>query len=142
MDFTNSDRDFDNLWLMWHTIFPNWPIERQRMQKLMYKLPGRHYIHEQGFCLAYLIDGSHGKIAAVGVLPEFRGKGLGTALLKHAQEDLRNTARGNGDGELKTLEIGSQTPRFWPQVPVDFPQEVKDFFIHRGMLQHSTKLSE
>lgn len=117
---------------MWQTIFPKWPIERQRLQKMTYQLPGHHYIHEKGFCLSYL-DGSHGYIAAVGVLPAFRGKGLGSAFLKQAQEELRNAAYTNEDGELKTLEIGSQTPRFWPQMPVEFPQEIKDFFIHRGM---------
>ena len=81
------------------------------------------------------MDGQHGKIAAVGVLPEYRGKGLGTAFIKKAQAELRNIARINGEGELKSLEIGSQTPRFWPQMPIDFPQEVKDFFLHRG-IQH------
>lgn len=131
IDFTTSDQDFENLWSMWQTIFPKWPIERERLQKIMYHLPGLHYIHEKGFCLSYL-SGSNGKIAAVGVLPDYRGKGLGTAFLKIAQEGLREAAHTNEGGELKTLEIGSQTPRFWPGVPIDFPQEVKDFFIHRG----------
>ncbi|KAF4622739.1 hypothetical protein G7Y89_g14286 [Cudoniella acicularis] len=102
------------------------------MEKLLHQLPGQHYIHEKGFCLSFLTDGPHGKIAAVGVLPEYRGKGLGTAFMKKAQAELRNVARANGEGELKFLEIGSMTPRFWPQVPIDFPQEVKDFFLHRG----------
>lgn len=131
-DLTSSDEDFEHLWQMWHTIFPKWPIERQRMKKLLRQPPGRHYIHEQGFCLSFLTDGPHGKIGAVGVLPEYRGKGLGTAFITTAQSELRNMARSSGEGELKSLEIGSVFPRFWPQVPMDFPQEVKDFFLHRG----------
>lgn len=137
-DLTSSDEDFDKLWQMWQTIFPKWPVERRRMEKILHQLPGQHYIHEKGFCLSYLTDGPHGKIAAVGVLAEYRGKGLGTALLEKAQAELRNVVRANGEGELKSLEIGSTTPRFWPQMPMAFPQEVKDFFLHRGTLRYST----
>jgi beta-N-acetylhexosaminidase len=140
-DFTSSDEDFKKTWQMWQIIFPKWPIERQRLEKILHKLPGQHYIHEKGFCLSFLSDGPNGKIAAVGVMPEYRGKGLGTALLKHAQAGLRNTARTRGDGELKSMEIGSFTPRFWPQVPTNLPQEVKDFFVHRG-IQHPRRLPD
>lgn len=129
--FNSSDEDLGSIWQMWQTIFPKWPIERQRMEKLLHLVPGQHYIHEKGFCLSFLEDGAHGKIAAVGVLPEYRRKGLGTAFMTKAQAELRNTARANG-GELKSLELGSQTPRFWPQMPIDFPPEVKDFFLHIG----------
>jgi beta-N-acetylhexosaminidase len=131
-DLTNWDEDFEHLWQLWKTIFPKWPIERQRMLNFLTQLPGRHFIHEKGFCLSFL-DGQRGRIAAVGVLPEYRGKGLGTAFLTKAQAELRNMARANGDGELKSLEIGSNAPRFWLGVQTDFPQEVKDFFVHRGM---------
>src|SRR6187402_2695745 len=86
--FTNSDEDFEKIWQMWQTIFPKWPIDRQSMEKILHRLPGHHYIHEKGFCLSYLTDGPHGKIAAVGVLPEYRGKGLGTAFMEKAQAEL------------------------------------------------------
>lgn len=102
------------------------------MEKILHRLPGQHYIHEKGFCLSFLADGAHGKIAAVGVLPEYRGKGLGTAFIEKAKAELTNLARANGGSELKSLDIGSGTPRFWPQMPMDFPPEVKDFFLHRG----------
>jgi beta-N-acetylhexosaminidase len=134
-DLSSSDEDFEKIWRLWQVIFPKWPIERQRMAKLLRQPPGKHYIHEKGFCLSFLTDGPHGKIAAVGVLPEYRGKGLGTALIKKAQLELRRMARARGEGVLKSLEIGSVFPRFWPQVPIDFPREVKDFFLHRG-IQH------
>lgn len=131
-ELTSSDEDFEKIWHLWQEIFPKWPIERERMRKLLRQPPGKHYIHDKGFCLSFLMDGPHGKIAAVGVLPEFRGKGLGTAFVTKAHAELRSMARANGEGELKSLEIGSVFPRFWPQVPIDFPQEVKDFFLHRG----------
>lgn len=143
-NLTSSEEDSENIWQMWQTIFPKWPIERERLKRLLHRLRGQHYIHEKGFCLSFLANGPHGKIAAVGVLPEYRGRGLGTAFLKHAQAELRNIARTNGQGELKSLELGSQTPRFWPQVPIDFPQEVKDFFLHRGpgQFSHATGSSD
>jgi len=131
-EFTSPEQDFEKIWNLWHEIFPKWPIERQRMLKILCQPPGRHYIHEKGFCLSFLTDGPHGKIAVVGVLPEYRGKGLGTAFITKAQAKLRSIARANGEGELKSLEIGSVFPRFWPRVLIDFPQEVKDFFLHRG----------
>lgn len=132
--YSNSEEDFEKLFQLWHTVFPEWPIERQRLGKILHHplIPGNHYIHEHGFILSYLVDGTHGKISAVGVLPRFRGKGLGTALLKNAQAGLKNAA---GEGGLKSLEIGSKTPRFWPGLPIGFSQEVKDFFVHRSMSQ-------
>jgi beta-N-acetylhexosaminidase len=135
---TDSDEDFEHLWQMWQTIFPKWPIERSRMKKLLRQPPGCHYIHEKGFCLSFMTDGPHGKIAAVGVLREYWGNGLGTAFLVKAQTELRKMAREAGEGELKSLEIGSVFPRFWPQIPIDFPQGVKDFFLHRGNLERAS----
>ncbi|KAH7128048.1 hypothetical protein B0J13DRAFT_143270 [Dactylonectria estremocensis] len=137
-DFTSSEEDFGKVWQMWQIIFPQWPIERERLERILHQFAGHHYIHDKGFCLSYLADGGNGKIAVIGVVPEYRGKGLGTAFMEKAQAELRNAARASGGGELKSLEIGSWTPRFWPQLPVDFSPEVKDFFIHRGF-HKSTK---
>jgi len=133
---TTCNEDFEHLWQLWHAIFPTWPIERQRLAALLRQPPDRHclYIHEKGFCLSYLNGGPQGKIAAVGVLPEYRGKGLGTAFITNAKMQLRKMAREAGEGELKSLAIGSEFPRFWPQVSIDLPQDVKDFFVHRGTL--------
>jgi beta-N-acetylhexosaminidase len=75
----------------------------------------------------------HGNIAAIGVLPEYQHKGLGTAFLIKAKIELKNAAHVSGYEKLKSLEIGSLTPRFWPQVPIDFPQDAKDFLVHRGI---------
>ncbi|KAI5462791.1 hypothetical protein BGZ63DRAFT_173908 [Mariannaea sp. PMI_226] len=136
-DLTKSNEDFERVWEMWHTIFPQWPIDRQRMQRLLH-IPGcQHYIHEKGFCLSSL-SGLDGKIIAIAVLPEYRNKGLGTAFLTKAETGMRNAARALGEENLKSLEIGSAIPRFWPQLPVDFPQDVKDFFSHNGF-QKSTE---
>jgi beta-N-acetylhexosaminidase len=127
---TIAEEDFPKIWTLWQTIFPTWPISQERLYPLLYSLPGLHYIHDSGFCLSQMAGENDGKIVALGVLPEYRGKGLGTALLEKAKLGLEEAA----GGELKSLKLGSMTPRFWAQMPVEFPQEVKDFFVHRGMI--------
>ncbi|KAM0563093.1 hypothetical protein ACHAPJ_001940 [Fusarium lateritium] len=138
-ELSSSEEDVQKLWQMWHTIFPDWPIEQERFGKLVFGVPGHHYINENGFCLSYTIDGttslqdgSNGRIAAIGVLPEHRRKGLGTALLEEAKTGLKNAARENGGKELASLELGSMFPRFWWQVPSSVSPEVKQFFLNRG----------
>jgi beta-N-acetylhexosaminidase len=121
---------------MWAVVFPKWPIERNRLLKLLRLNNGQHYLHDKGFCISYLMDGPQGKIVAVGVLLDFRGRGLGTALIKRARAELRAASHASGMGDLKYCEIGSDFPRFWPQVPIDFAQADKDFLLHRGTFSH------
>ena len=131
--FTKTTEEVESIWRMWQAAFPTWPLERQRLEKILTVLPGHHFIHEKGFCLSYLADGTHGQIAAIGVLPEHRRNGLGSDLLARAIDGLRDAAHGGDGGELKSVEIGSSMPRFWPQMPKSMPQDVKDFFTHRGI---------
>jgi beta-N-acetylhexosaminidase len=138
---TNSDDDINKAWQLWQTIFPDWPIDQGRFAKLLFGLPGYHWIHENGFCLSYMIDGAtslrdgaHGRIASIGVLPEYRRQGIGSALLEKAKIGLRDAARANSE-ELKSLEVGSIFPRFWWQIPNTVPEEVKGFFSNRGIYQ-------
>ena len=132
--------DFEKLWRMWHIVFSSWPITRERLLAIFTLLPGAHHLmSEHGFVLAYLEGGKHGKIAAVGVMPAYQGKGLGTKLLDRARDELEKAAwetEGEGKGKekagLKSLEIGSGTPRFWNMVPTSFPEELKAWFTRRG----------
>ena len=39
---------------MCQTIFPKWPIDQERMQRVLYGVPDQHYIQENGFCLSSL----------------------------------------------------------------------------------------
>ncbi|VUC35341.1 unnamed protein product [Clonostachys rosea] len=131
-ELDDSGQEFESLWQMWQTIFPDWPIERQRLEKIVHRMPGKCFVHENGFCLSFLQNGVLGLIAAVGVLPNHRRKGLGTALIQRAHETLRKAAKESGEQELQSLEVGSVAPRFWPQMPVNISQGVKDFFSHCG----------
>lgn len=124
---SNSAEDIEGVWQMWQTIFPAWPISKERMQFLLTARPGHHGLHEQGFYLSFLADGEKGQIAAVGVLPEHRRQGLGTALLNDARYRLRQAAIAAGTTVLKSLEIGSSAPRFWPQLPAKLPEDMKSF---------------
>ena len=82
--FTKTPEDIESIWRMWQAVFPDWPIALERLQKMLFVLPGHQYLHDKGFCLSFLEGGAEGKIAAVGVVPEYRGNGLGTDLLARA----------------------------------------------------------
>ncbi|GKU08113.1 mycothiol acetyltransferase [Fusarium langsethiae] len=145
---TNSEDDIKKAWQMWQAIFPDWPISQQRFPKLLFGLPGYHWIHEYGLCLSYMIDGAtslkdgaRGRIAAIGVLPDHRCQGIGSALLEKTKTGLRDAALANGT-ELQSLEIGSIFPRFWWQIPNTVSKEVKDFFSHRGIYDSSHPIKD
>jgi beta-N-acetylhexosaminidase len=131
--FHGSDEEVKKISNMWQEIFPEWPVSPTRLAKILRNKTGQHFFHEGGFCLSFIADRVNGKIACIGVLKAHRGKGVGTALLKKAQEELKHTVQAAGNGYLKTLQVGSAFPRFWPEVPNTFSPEAKDFFIHRGM---------
>lgn len=126
-----NEGDIQKIYDLWHQIFPTWPISILRLTKLLQNSQGKYLLHDGGFCLAYLFDDGMAKISAIGVLPQFRGKGLGTAFIFKAREEL------NQLGELKSFGIGSVFPRFWAGVPIDVLQEYKDFFLHRGIFLSS-----
>ncbi|TVY40196.1 Beta-hexosaminidase [Lachnellula subtilissima] len=122
--------DSDKIYSLWQEIFPLWPIERELLRSILLRTNGFHYIHSKGFCLSFLTNGNQGTVAAMGVLPKFRGKGIGTALFTAAHQRLR--LESSTSGGLKSFGLGSVFPRFWPGVPVSVAQEDKDFFINRG----------
>lgn len=127
-----SDEDIQKIWQLWQAIFPVWPISKERMNALLTLLPGHHGLHEHGFYLSFLGDEGVGNIAAIGVLPEHRREGLGAALIVDAKARLKKAAIAAGAADLKSLTIGSSAPRFWPRLPVDSPQGVREFFTRAG----------
>jgi beta-N-acetylhexosaminidase len=125
--FEESEGEIDHIWNLWRTIFPKWPIERDRLGKILSRKSGMHFAHDYGFCLSF-VGGGHAQVAIIGVLPEHRGKGIGTGLISKAVYELKHTVP-----NLLSLTIRSTFPRLWPGVPVDFSAEAKDFFLHRGI---------
>ncbi|KAF4429395.1 hypothetical protein FACUT_9138 [Fusarium acutatum] len=131
-ELTSSEEDIQQAWKLWHTIFPDWPIEQGRFAGLLFGIKGQHWIHEHGFCLSYYSkSGSLGHIAAIGVLPQYRRKGLGNALLEKGKAGLKNVAKDAGQ-ELNSLAMGSIFPRFWYRVPTSISPDAKEFLSHRG----------
>lgn len=120
---------------MWQYIFPKWPFERTRLLRSIKSPNARLYAHEKGFCLAYFVESRHVRIAIIGVLPNSRGQGIGTALIKTAHVEMKSETQPWG---FSCLAVGSCFPRIWPGVPIDFQQEYKDFFLHRGKLFSSS----
>jgi GNAT superfamily N-acetyltransferase len=138
-ELTSSDDDIQQAWKLWHTIFPDWPIEQGRFVGLLFGIKGQHWIHDHGFCLSFYIkSGSLGHIAAIGVLPEYRRKGLGNALLEKGKAGLKDAAKDAGQ-ELKSLAMGSIFPRLWYQVPTSISPETKQFLSHRGQFEPFSK---
>jgi beta-N-acetylhexosaminidase len=138
--FFDREKDLGTLHDMWNRIFPDWFTERTAIKNLVDAENARHYIHPSGFCLSFLINNVHGRVAVLGVLPEHRGKGIGTSLLTKASEGLRSEAAAHGG--LKSFGLGSVFPRIWPGVPINIPQEYKDFFVHRGSFAFFSMISE
>ncbi|KAF5717618.1 amidase [Fusarium globosum] len=131
-ELTSSEEDIQQAWQLWHIIFPDWPIGQERFAGLLFGLKGQHWIHEHGFCLSYYSkSGNSGNIAAIGVLPEYRHKGLGNALLEKGKAGLKDAAKVAGQ-ELNSLAMGSIFPRFWYRVPTSIVPEAKEFLSHRG----------
>ncbi|CZS92907.1 uncharacterized protein RAG0_03417 [Rhynchosporium agropyri] len=114
---SKSDEEISQLWNLWQKIFPKWPVELKRLATNLRGEHSHHFIREKGFVMSYIfsLDGiNHGKITAVGVLPEYQGTWP------------------------RNCFLGSVFPHFWPGVPIDFPQETKDFLLHRFKLYPGT----
>lgn len=127
-----SSQDTEKVWQLWQSVFPAWPISQERMQFLLTAVPGIHGLHEHGFYLSFLRADGAGQVSAVGVIPEHRRAGLGTAMMADAKSRLRRAAIDAGVGEPKIFEIGSSAPRFWPQMPMNVPSAAHDFFRSMG----------
>lgn len=136
--FNGSYEEVSTLHNLWMSVFPDWPIDHERLEQLLKTDNGLHLVHAHGFCLSFLADGVDGKIACIGVLKEHRRIGLGTALINKATAGLRARMPNPTkyvklqEGELQSLNIGSSFPRFWAGVPLSFDMEYRDWFVNRG----------
>lgn len=130
----SPDKDLDEIVSVWEAALPTYKVPSGSLRVLI-SLPNAHHFVARvgsklvGFCLAY--RNQHGNsdivhIAAVAVIPEYQGQGIGTSLLTEIRSYFR-TQFG-----IHRLQLGSSFPRFWPGVPKDLGQRVQDFFIHRG----------
>ncbi|RFU32228.1 hypothetical protein B7463_g4130, partial [Scytalidium lignicola] len=118
--FNGSDSQIQHIWTLWNDVLKKWLVSLPRLTYILRHGGGRHYLHDHGFCLSYLVDDANGKVAAIAVHPDHQGRGIGTALIDRAKEN------------LKTVRIGSIFPRFWPGVPIQLSEDIKSFFHNRG----------
>jgi beta-N-acetylhexosaminidase len=131
---TASPEDITKLHGLWSDVFPSWPVSQDFFNLRLFAVPSyRHYVHEHGFCLSFLSETGDGRLVAVGVLPDYRRQGLGTALVEKAKEGLKTLAKEMG-GELKSIQVGSQLPRFWPYMPKALLAEAETWLMKNGRL--------
>lgn len=122
------------IWRLWTEIFPDWAIDKERTSTLFHSpYSCKCFVHEHGFAIGQPVVDGWGKIAVVGVLPEHRRKGLGSALMRKARTYI-DEAYKSRDQKMEGLGLGSSFPRFWYRVPAGLPQGVKDFFMSQGKL--------
>ena len=121
-----NDDQITQVAALWSATLPEWPITINRLGMLLRRDHCICLLHTYGFCITYLHDGT-GKLAVLGVVPEYRNKGLGTALIKQARKQLDTL------GEVKNWSLGSVFPRLWAGVPFDIDGVSGEFFTHRGL---------
>lgn len=134
LELFSPERDLDDIMSVWETSLPTYQVPRESLRVLISRSNAHHFVARvgsklAGFCLVY--RNQHGNpdivhIAAVAVIPEFQGQGIGTSLLTEMRSYFRTRLN------IHRLQLGSSFPRFWPGVPLDLGQKVQDFFIHRG----------
>jgi beta-N-acetylhexosaminidase len=130
--FNGTDEEIKHIWKLWQVIFPAWPIKYERLSKILQNESGHHFVHDHGFCLSF-IQGGQGKVSCVGVLEQYREKGIGTRLIELACLGLRKKGKEAGLGDMIPIQIASVFPRLWAGVPLSFPKQHRDFFLHRGL---------
>lgn len=128
----------DNLHDLWQGAFgQTWPITPVALTTLLEKpLPHRantHFIaYEEDRMVGFVAiqhpgtesQSRYGNIMALYVDPAMHRQGVGTALLNHAVDFLREKG-------MNKIQLGGGSRRFWPGVPQDLPHAV-EFFKKRG----------
>ncbi|KAI9929000.1 hypothetical protein ASPWEDRAFT_49331 [Aspergillus wentii DTO 134E9] len=130
----DAANDLEQLAIVWNAALPSYPLSKETLQRLVVRPSGHHFVARVGstvvgFCLAYTTVNRgkiSGQLAVLAVDPKYQSQGVGTRLLTETRSWLRNHLN------LNNLIVGSAFPRFWPAIPRDLPQEVQEFFIHRG----------
>ena len=134
----SAERDFDDVFSLWHICFPQWAMARDVLRRVISKQAQSgaddHLVaavedHIVGFIATQVLPAAQspprlGSILALMVTPDARGRGLGTALHGAALERLAK--RG-----AQQVQVGGGDPRVWPGVPTDLSTAIA-FFSRRG----------
>lgn len=130
----DATRDLEAIASVWDIALPTYTLPLQSLRSLVDRDNAHHFVAQlgselAGFCLAY--TNAHGEpdtvyIAVLTVAPHHQGQGIGTALLNETRSYVRRQFG------INRVKLGSSIPRFWPGVPRDLPENIQEFFIHRG----------
>ncbi|PGH03207.1 beta-N-acetylhexosaminidase [Blastomyces parvus] len=125
-------KDMAELITLWHSLLPQYAVPGDRLSDLLTRPNGAHFrvrLGQQfiGFVATFVNeDRPTSYISALLVHRAHQSRGVGAALIRHAQKHLRSASK------ARTVTVGSSFPRFWPGVPLDIPAKPQLFFINRG----------
>lgn len=130
----DANKDLNRMISVWMTALPTYIVPSDSLRSLINCHNAHHFValvgsELAGFCLAYTnfhAEPNTVHIAVVAVRPEYQGQGVGTKLLTESRSHFRRQFG------INRVSLGSSFPRFWPGIPRDLPQDVQNFFIHRG----------
>jgi beta-N-acetylhexosaminidase len=129
----DATRDAAAVYTLWQTALGHvWPLDEERMKQVLEGPEPHHFVARVngkiiGF--AATLQSFHrrekvGHLAALIIDPEMQGEGIGTALHHTALAFLH-------DAGLRSVQLGSITPRFWCGVPANLPSAIT-FFRRQG----------
>lgn len=128
----DPNNDMNQVIQLWHKVLPQYAVPAKTLTDLLTRSNANNFILRSqneaiGFVATYANDDRASTfISALLVDPAHQSQGVGTALIEHARQYLRNTSK------TRSVTIGSSFPRFWPGVPLDIPKPAQEFFVHRG----------
>ncbi|OJD15366.1 hypothetical protein AJ78_04371 [Emergomyces pasteurianus Ep9510] len=132
IDPFDLSEDIAQLTQLWHFLLPQYAVPESRLSDLLARPNGTHFRVCLGKRLIAFVatfvnkDRPTSYIAALLVHPAYQSRGIGTALIRHAQKHLRFAST------AQSVTIGSSCPRFWPGVPLDITKQSQSFFSNRG----------
>ncbi|KAL3435803.1 acyl-CoA N-acyltransferase [Aspergillus tetrazonus] len=145
-------QDLPSISQIWDSALPQYSLPPDALAKIIPQPNAHHFVAKAdgraiGFCLSYHskhlaqkpVNATKGYIAVLAVRPEYRWRGVGTALLREAIAWFKN------EFEPCCIEVGSAFPRFWPGVPVLDPLQNSSFLAGTASTEdqdrHEDKIS-